>query len=182
MWLVLAMAIVAAAALDHLHVARTAIALGPPRSFGVVHLRLPVGWIVQVGSEDDPLVAFIAREPNKDSTGGHRSIRLYREHLRADIPPELYLMRTPIREEVFSNLDVSQEQTRFGRNRAILLKATMISDGQESAEIDTELVLCAMFPGHEAVTLRLSKNSDFANSDQILLNKIADSVSVDGGK
>jgi hypothetical protein len=180
MWLVLLSGVGLAALVDSQLVRTSRPNLSPDQTSGPLHYRLPSGWDLQ-SNLTRPLVA-VAREHGGQSliAGGPRTISVYRQHLRFMMPPATYLDRSGLAEEVFGNADVQSDEEILAGQRAVRVvgQVDVPTDQGDSVTV-SEMLLCAIFPNREAVTLRLSKVGSFTSGDMDFFNLIASSVRVD---
>ena len=147
--------------------------LGPPQTSGPLHFRLPASWVIVTQIDGDPRVAAVATTPD-----GHRKIRVYREHLRQLMSPGDYLDQVGLLSEIFGDQPPEAVDTTLAGQPAIRLEAELQITTPELTFIQSEIVVCCVFPNRQAVTLRLTKRGDFTPADEHLFDEIARSVTI----
>jgi len=165
-----------AALLDQRIGAAAVVPLGPEQAAGPLHFKLPAGW-TQVAADDlDPTVVAQASQ-------GQRTIRIYRQHIRRMLKPEAYLDESGMFSDIFGDQQdaSSQEvdQVMMGgvsalRVRGLVPHLTMMGQWMQS-----ESVICAVFPNRQVVTLRMSDRTEDPDADEDFLDEIAASIRVD---
>jgi hypothetical protein len=179
LWLVLLLGVALAALVDSQLGAASRPGLGPEQASGPVHFRLPIGWETQ-SNLTRPLVAVAREKTQSLLTGGPRTLSVYRQHIRIMMPPATYLDRSGLTDEVFGNADVQTDQVFLGGLPALRVagQVDVPTDQGDTTQV-SELLICAISPSREAVTLRLSKVGSFTSADFDFLNQIAATVRVD---
>jgi len=147
--------------------------LGPPQTSGPLHFRLPASWIVVREINGDARIAAIATTPDS-----HRKFTFYREGLQQIISPGDYLDQSGLLSEIFGDQPPEAVDTTLAGQPAIRLEAELQITTPELAFIQSEIVVCCVFPNRQAVTLRLTKRGDFTPADEHLFDEIARSVTV----
>lgn len=183
MFFVLAGSVGLAALVDQQRAGMNQVALGPVLSSGALHFRLPENWTVTQGFDfDDPRVVATATE-SKGPGDSHRTLKVFHQTLRRPISAQEYLERTGLLVEMFGDAGVQQaqaEQAVMGGAPAILVRSQSAIQTMQGLAVESDLAICAVFPNRHAVTLWLSKPGDFTHADDVVLEQVAASVTVDG--
>jgi hypothetical protein len=150
--------------------------LGPEQSDGSLQFRLPASWHVQLGSNDDPLVAAVAVEPS----GSMRKLTVYSQTLRQYMAPGDYLRRSGMLDDVFTSGVVRASPCTLGGWPALCVQGQRGAQNAASAPIESEFLVCGVFPNHQAVTLWLSKPGELTPADQSLLDEVVATIKISG--
>jgi hypothetical protein len=180
LFIVLLAAVGLAALVDRQRNAGTLITLGSVQTSGPVHIRFPANWLTQSSSAADPRVAAVAREvtpPNQPLDG--RTLILYRQRLRQIMSPGDYLDRVSLLGDVFGEQPPEATEATLAGQPAIELEGMVQITSPLGEFLQSELMICCIFPNHQAVTLRLSRQGRFTPLDRILFNQVAKTVTVD---
>jgi hypothetical protein len=178
MWCVLLAAIGAAALVDRQLKPMSGAQLGPLESSGILHYRLPVGWAAEPSTDRN--VAVVAIDPvNPSAVGPRRTLVVYHRRIFTLTGPVDYLQSSGLMEQIFGNSSdaIKQvEQTTLAGAPAILLRGQSAVPTNGETVLESDLVICCVFPNHHAVTLWLAKLGPMTSMDQNLFNQVAQSV------
>jgi hypothetical protein len=183
MWLVLLGAVGLASLVDRsINPAARNPALGPVRSDRGLNYRLPVGWMVTVWPVHVPGAAAIAEEPGQSATQfAQRRIIVYRQRIRPMLSPGEYLENSGLLNDVFGGADVEAQDSTLDGNRAVEISATLQISSDAGTAVESDILICSVFPNHLAVTLQLKKPGELNAGDRALWDQVVKSVRVDPG-
>jgi hypothetical protein len=180
MFVILLCSVGLAALVDRRIVSAAVPALGAEWSNGPLHLRLPEHWIVlpEPAMDDGVVAEAIDR---RTSRGNQRSIKIFRQSLQQSMTPDVYLAWSGISTDVFGDANETNEEVdhiTMAGVPALRLHGEMQFDSIEGKWVESETVVCAVFPNRQAVTLWLSDRGDDTDADQELLDEVVGSVSM----
>jgi hypothetical protein len=172
---VLAASFGVAALVDHA-LGSSAVALGADQHKGPLHFRLPADWHVAYASADDPRIVGIAEEAKQPE----RAITIFSQPIRPLLPPWNYLQQSGLAEEIFGSAEPEQigPAVLAGARAVVLSGRTLVGEGDQS-RLETELVICCVFPNHLAVTVWMSKSGQLTPADRDLVRQVQGSVKMD---
>lgn len=170
------------------------VVLGLEKGVGHVHFRLPLTWGYRTRSRDYPGAVAIATEPRgpggsggQGGQGGPGGIQhtlvIYAAPVRPDSSATDYLSRSGLLQDIFGDTPEVQSDpaTLYGYEGVRIQGQVEISGiGVGGGTIvESDMILCAVFPDGLAVTVRIAKNGELDLSDENLLDKIAKTVRLD---
>lgn len=183
LWLVLLATIGLAALVDQHITGGATTTLGPERSSGPLHYRLPAKWDLSVHPQFHPLAKVMALDPDTERGGAPtRAIIIYHQQIRNLTSPDDYLQASGVMEELFGDVEPQTSPAVLAGNPALLLQAESQLQTQQGIVIQSDIALCAIFPNHQAVTIQLSKIGQFTPGDTAILDKVAASVRMDNAQ
>lgn len=154
---------------------------GPELVNGSLHFRLPSGWVVALHSRVSPLVVALAVEGRSPAPGvPPRTIAVYRQRVARLMSAEQYLERTGLLEDIFGDGNEQAEPARLAGWPALRVVGQTVTETDDGTAAKSEMVICALFPNRQAVTVRLSKFGDFSPADAALLDQVAAAMKMDG--
>lgn len=182
MWLVLLGAVGLASLVDQTIIpsARN-LALGPVQSYGGVHFRLPATWDISPNPRDFyPVARAVAQEPEATATQfAPRKLIVYCVHLRQLSSAADYFTNSGMGSVIFGNVDVRAKDASLDGNRAVEIDGTFQMQTDDGPAIESDLVICSVFPNHMAVTLQLQKPGLLNLGDKALFDAVAKAIHVD---
>jgi hypothetical protein len=178
MWCVFLAAVGAAALVDRQLSPMSSMALGREETNGLLQFRLPVGWMIEPGT--DRSVAAVAVDPvNPSPIGPARTLVIYHRRGVTLTRAADYLQASGLMEEIFGSNGAGPDQiehTTLAGSPAILLRGQSEVTTNGATVIESDIVICCIFPNHHAVTLWLAKLGPVGASDLTLFAEVAHSV------
>lgn len=176
LWGVLAASVAVAALVDR-QFAAPAVKLAAQQDKPPLHYRLPAGWEVANGSEDDPRIVALAADP-----ATHRSLAIYLQHFRGPLLTPLdYLQDWGLIADIFGQSRPEQiSPLAVGSVQGVRLIGRTTAQSEQGEYLESEMVVCFVYPNHRAVTLWLAKRGAWTQADYNLMNLVAASLKMDG--
>jgi hypothetical protein len=194
LWGVLLLAFALAALVDRRIGWTAEVLLGLEKSAGHVHFRLPEKWTYRARSRDYPGAVGMAGEPRGQSGpagqagmgGFQRILVIYSVPVQPDRSAVDYLNRSGLLQDIFGDAQVESSPATLDGYEGVRVQGQVeISglggggEGGGGTVVESDMILCAVFPDGLAVTVRISKNGELDLSDEELLDKIAKTVRLD---
>jgi hypothetical protein len=180
MFVILLCSVGLAALVDRRIVSAAVPALGAEWSNGPLHLRLPAHWIVLPEPDmDDGVVAEVI--DRRSPRGSQRSIKIFRQNLNQDMTPDVYLAWARILTDVFGDASQANEEVdhiTMSGVPALRIHGEVQYESNDGKWVQSETLVCAVFPNRQAVTIWLSDHSDDTDADEELLDEVVGSVSM----
>jgi hypothetical protein len=180
MFVILLCSVGLAALVDKRIVSAAVPALGAEWSNGPLHLRLPAYWIVLPEPEMDDGVVAEAID-RRSPRGNQRSIKIFRQSLKQDMTPDEYLAWAGISTDVFGDANQANQEVdhiTVAGAPALRIHGEVPYESIDGKWVQSETLVCAVYPNRQAVTLWLSDRSDDTDADQELLDEVVGSVSM----
>ncbi|HUB25939.1 MAG TPA: hypothetical protein VL992_10965, partial [Tepidisphaeraceae bacterium] len=160
MFLVLLAVIGLAALVDRWIAGVGRLAMGPEQTSGPLRFSLPANWAITPRSDlDAPIIALAEETAQLTPSGPRRSLKVCRQLLRRMMAPIEYLQNSGLLSDVYGEGDKSDltvDNSTLAGVPAVRIFGEVQYQSGLNVWNETETVICAVFPGRQAVTLWLS--------------------------
>ena len=172
-WLVCAASIALAAGVVHWKAARMRVELEPPQTIGGLEIRLPHGWMMEVGGQ--PGIQFIRCREQPQDGGFGRALIVLRQSVKSEFDPLEFLMTRVLGEDGADDADAAAaERINVNGHKGVVLDYQHRTLVGRTVITQQQTAACIMLEGGNAVVIQYIGQGDPYGKN--LVRQIAQSI------